>query len=217
MKKLLLIILIALFSLSIYAQHDDIAKKILEKVSSKTKSYTTISADFTVKFSDLKDNNSNTSKGNIILKGDNYLLNFMNSTSYFNGVTLWSYLKDVNEVNISEPSNDDDDNIFSHPNKIFTIYEGGFKYKYLGEINKNNITYYSINLFPENLEEEYSKISLEINKTNLRINSAKIFNKNGTRYFFSISNYIVNKQIADSTFTFDKEKFPNVEVIDLRW
>ncbi len=216
MKKYILLIFTLFLAYSTFAQYDNDAKNILNKVSKKTKSYTTIKADFVVKYSDLKDNSTNTSKGNIILKGDKYLLDFMNSTTYFNGKTLWSYLKDVNEVNISEPDKEDND-IFSHPNKIFTIYEEGFKYKYLGELIKNNTSFYSIDLYPEDLNNEYSRIRLEINKSKLQISSAKIFYKNGTRYLFSISNYIYNNPISNSIFSFNKTKYPNIEVIDLRW
>jgi len=216
MKKYILLIFSLFFAYTSFAQYDNDAKIILNKVSKKTKSHSSIKVDFVVKYSDLKDNSSNTSKGNIILKGDKYILDFMNSTTYFNGETLWSYLKDVNEVNISEPDKEDND-IFSHPNKIFTIYEEGYKYKYLGELVKNNTSFYSIDLYPEDLNNEYSRIRLEINKSKLQISSARIFYKNGTRYLFSISNYVFNQQIPDSKFLFNTEKYPDIEVIDLRW
>ena len=76
MRKLLIPILFVLVSYSAFAQKDEKAKKILEAVTAKTKSYTTIQ----LKFSYIMDNRvekvQDTTQGTIYIKGDMFKLFF---------------------------------------------------------------------------------------------------------------------------------------------
>ena len=117
MKKIsLLILLISSVSIS-FSQKDPEAEKILKALSDKTKSHTTIEANFTIDFKNIRENIENKSDGSITMKGDKYRLNFMGTESFFDGKTLWDYIKEVNEVNITEPQPDEED-IFSNPKFI---------------------------------------------------------------------------------------------------
>jgi outer membrane lipoprotein-sorting protein len=152
------------------------------------------------------------------MKGEKYKLDFRNSVIYYNGKTMWSYLKEVNEVNISEPAeNPDNQDIMNHPNQIFELYEQDFKYKYKGTESKNNHNLYVVDLFPKDLDKDYSRIKLKVEQENYRIHSAKVFGKDGSRYTFIINKLTTNKPIKNSTFEFDKSAHPDVEVIDMRF
>ncbi len=216
MKKYILTFILILGIISVFGQEDIKAKKILDKLSSKTKSYKTISADFKVTFENLKDNISNSSKGSIVIKGNKYRLNFMNTEAFFDGKTLWSYLPEVNEVNITEPEPDDED-IFNNPKRLFTIYENDYKYQLINHINENKINYSLIDLYPVNLDEDYSRIRLQINMDDYFLSSATIFGKDGSHYTISIENFETNKGFDDPYFVFNKKDYPKVEVIDMRF
>ena len=215
MKKI--IVLLGIFiSVFAFAQQDPEAKVILDKLSEKTKSYQNIQTEFKIDYKNIKDNTHNSSKGNITIEGQKYRLNFMGSKSFFDGKTLWSYLEEVNEVNISEPDQNDKD-IFSNPQDIFTIYDKDFKYQLIDQYNEDGDSKAIIDLYPYDIDEDYSRLRLEINTNNYQLLSVTIFGKDGSHYMIHFYNYKTNLELDHSYFTFDTSDYPNVEVIDMRW
>ena len=195
--------------LSINAQ-DEKAKKILDEVSAKTKSYSTIKADFTW-IIEKKDKSKDTQKGKIQIKGAKYKLEIPGHIIYCDGNTIWDYIKDINEAQIKDVEEDDEDAIT--PSNIFTIYEKGFKYKFDKEDANNQY----INLFPSNPDKKkYHTIKLTIDKKKKQITSVKVMMKDGTTQTYTISSFEANTAIPDSTFTFNKSEHPGVTVEDLR-
>ncbi|PLX12025.1 MAG: hypothetical protein C0597_14115 [Marinilabiliales bacterium] len=216
MKKYILTLAVLLGTLIIYAQQDPEAKKILDKLSDETKSHKSISTDFEVTFKNIKDNIQNTSKASIVIKGDKYRLDFMNTIAFFDGKTLWSYLPEVKEVNITEPEPDDED-IFNNPKRLFTIYENNYKYQLIELIDEGKKSYALIDLYPKDMDEDFSRIRLQINTDDYFLNSATIFGKDGSHYTIAIDNYKTNEKIDDTFFIFNEKEYPNTEIIDMRW
>ncbi|OFX46657.1 MAG: hypothetical protein A2X13_00510 [Bacteroidetes bacterium GWC2_33_15] len=216
MKKIFFIISFTLVAFTIYAQQDPEAKKILDKLSQKTKSYKNIEAGFKVDYIDLKDKIKNSSEGTITMQGEKYRLNFMDTEVFFDGKTLWSYIKDANEVNISEPENDDSD-ILNNPQKLFTIYEKDFKYQLISRNTEGGTSNAIVDLYPFELEKDYSRIRLQINTSTFQLKSATIFGKDGSSYSVSIFNFNTNIQVETNYFTFIEANYPGVEIIDMRW
>lgn len=216
MKKILYLTIVLLSYQSIYAQQNPDAKKILDALSEKTKSHKVIETDFKVTFKNMKEDIQNTSEGEIIIKGDKYRLKFMGAESFYDGKTLWSYLPDVNEVNITEPAPDDED-IFNNPKRLFTIYENDYKYQLIENLTQDGKDYSLVDLYPINLEEEYTRIRLQINTTDYFLASATIFGKDGSNYTITIDNYKTNANFEDSYFTFNESQYPKVEIIDMRF
>jgi outer membrane lipoprotein-sorting protein len=220
MKKTLSIIIILLLAGNVSkAQQGTRAEKILDQLAEKNKSYETIEADFNVKYKNLQGGQTVTHEGGrIVMKGDKYKLKLNKSTIYFDGKTQWNYLREANEVNISEPVQDKEkQDIINHPNKLFELYKKDFKYKYLEKTQENNKTYHTIDLYPKDLEKDYSRIRMLIESDDIQIHSAKIFGKDGSRYTIIIQNLKTNNEVPDSTFVFDKKAHPDVEVIDMRF
>jgi outer membrane lipoprotein-sorting protein len=216
MKKIFTLCLFVLGFNLVYAQKDPVAKEILDKLSEKTKSHETITTDFKVEFKNIKENIQNSSEGSITIKGDMYRLKFMDSESFYDGKTLWSFLPEVNEVNITEPEADDED-IFNNPKRLFTIYENDYKYQLIDNIAENDQNYSLIDLYPIGLEEDFSRIRLQINTDEYFLSSATIFGKDGSHYTIRLNNYKTNSDFEDSYFIFDEQKHPKVEIIDLRF
>jgi outer membrane lipoprotein-sorting protein len=216
MKNLFLFTVLIGISFATFSQKDPEAEKILNQLTEKTKSHSVIQADFSIYFKNIKENIENTSKGSITMKGNMYQLTFMGSESFFNGKTLWNYISEVNEVNITEPDPNDDD-IFSNPKKLFTIYENDYKYQLINNSTQKEIKYSIIDLFPLDLEEDFSRIRLQINTNENTISSATIFGKDGSHYTISLFNYQLNKPINDSFFTFNEKDYKDIEIIDLRF
>ena len=216
MKYIVLLISALLAAFNTYSQ-DENAEKLLKTLAEKHNTYDNITADFTFYYKNLQTESENKWNGSIIMKGEKYKLELRNSTIYYNGKTLWNHLHGPNEVNISEPVQNEDSDIINHPHQIFDIYKKDFKYKYLGKETSKGQEVYVVDLYPEELDKDYSRIRLYLTLDNIRIHSAKIFAKDGSRYQIEIENMKTNQPVDDSAFAFNKEDHPDAEVIDMRF
>lgn len=190
------------------------AKQILDKVALKTKGYQTIKADFSFTLENIQEKMSDTHNGNILIKGNKYKVDLMGVETYFNGKTIWMYLKDVEEVNISDPDLSNDETL--NPATIFTIYEKGYKYLHVGETTQNGKKADIIDLFPEERNKPFSRVKLVVYQDNSQIGKITQIGKDGNNYIIDIKKMVVDVPANDAEFTFDTAKHPKVEVIDMR-
>ena len=213
MKKIFITTLSVLISLGSFAQEVDAkAKGILDQLSTKTKAYKTIKADFKFTISNKAENINETQSGKIQIKGNKYFLSIAGQDIISDGKSVYTVLKDAEEVQINSIADDEDEDAIS-PTSIFTLYETGFKYKYLKEEKGEHI----INLYPKQADEkDFHRIALYINKVKNQISRVKIFGKDGAITTYNISAFTANSNIADTKFTFNKANHPNYEVVDLR-
>lgn len=215
MRTICITILILILMTDSFAQQDVKAKAIIHDFSTKAKEYKTIQTDFVFSMIDTRENTHEDYEGTISVKEEKFRINMLDTETYFNGKTIWNFLVDVQEVNITEP--DEEDKFFlAAPYKIFSPNENEFKFKFIGETHIDNVPVYEIDLFPRNLDQEYARIRLQINKTNMKLCSVKYFRKDGIHYNIKLSNLKTNLNLPDSYFTFNVEDHPDVEVIDLR-
>ncbi|MBX7183014.1 MAG: outer membrane lipoprotein carrier protein LolA [Bacteroidia bacterium] len=192
------------------------AKKILDEVSAKTKSYTTIQASFTYSLENKQSKVNEKQTGTLILKGQKFRLTLANQEVISDGKTVWVYMKESNEVQIKtvEDFNAESD---INPTKIFTVYEQGFKFDYVKEATVNGKNLATVDLLPlDPKKKNYSRVRLEIDKVSKQIVSTKSFGKDGNTYTLTVSKFSTNQVFDDKQFTFDKSKYPGVEVVDLR-
>ncbi len=112
-------------------QNDPEAKKILDAVSTKMKSYKSVQAAFTLQIEDSKGNPQGSKKGTLWMKGSNYHLLITGQEVYCDNKNVWTYDKSANEVTITrfDPSGNN-----MSPQKLFTnFYDKDFLYKFNGE------------------------------------------------------------------------------------
>ena len=216
MKRTLLISsLLLLTGLSVIAQ-DPKAKEILDKLSQTNKSYKTIQIDFSFTLKNQKTNQTETNEGWVALKGKSYRLHMpaLGMDVYSDGAATWSHMIESNEVNIAENEPDNDSAL--NPANLFTIYEKGFKYTYIGEENIAGKAAYVIDLIPENQTKEYTKVSLYVDKIKYQILKAITHNKDGNIYTLALKTIKTDQNLADDFFKFIPAKFPKVQVNDMR-
>ena len=208
MNKLFTIALLAL-STSIFAQ-DQVAKDVLDKLSTTTKSYKNITVSFDFILENKSQDISETQSGLLVLEGDNFRLEMEGQTIINDGEIQWIYLADMNEVQIME--HDPEDEMMS-PNKLFTIYEEDYKYNYVSASSEKGKRLQLIELFPEE-SEEFMKIKLSVDAAKNQIHSITMQDKHGGTYTYLVKSFKSNTEVEP--FTFNSSEFPNVEVIDLR-
>ncbi|HZX75278.1 MAG TPA: outer membrane lipoprotein carrier protein LolA [Cyclobacteriaceae bacterium] len=213
MKKNFVAILALLAPLFTFAQYDPQALAILDAMSTKYKAYTTFEADLTTSLTNESDGVKEEYKGKITVKGDKFRLVLEDQEVINNGTTVWNYLPAANEVNIDNFDKNSDE---INPSKIYEIYKKGFKYLFVEEKTEAGQLCEVIDLVPEKKDAQYFKIRMNIVKKDKSIQSWTMFDKSGNRYKYTITKFTPNVSAEDSYFTFDKKKYPKVEVIDLR-
>lgn len=213
MKFLKTIIISFLITQLATAQVDPKAQEILKSVSVKYKSFKTLSAKFKVTVADLKNKTNENQSGTIILKGAKYKLVLGTQEIISDGNVVWTYLKDANEVQINDPKSDP--NSIS-PTNMFTIYEKGFKSKYISDKVIGGKQMQIIELVPEDAKRNFSKVQLTINKTEKYIAQAIIYQKSGTNISYAVQEFKPNVAADDALFTFNKSSHPGCEEVDLR-
>jgi len=214
MKKILLALVWMTLSVNLMAQGDPKAKAILDNVSKKVKALKSLKANFTITITGAKNAKPQTKKGNVYMKGDKYFVSLSGQEIYCDTKTIWTFMKESNEVQIS--SFDPNENSFT-PSKLFTnFYDKEYTYKYVGEQTVGGKKVDVINLTPTNKSKQYSKVELMIDKAQSVVAGGKMYEKNGNVYQYTVSGYTPNPALTDNMFTFDTKKHPKVEVVDLR-
>lgn len=209
MKRVVVMALLTASYFTIQAQTDPKAKVILDDLSAKTKSYTSIKAEFSF-VTEKKDKTKDTQNGKVQIKGSKYKLEIPGHEIYCDGKTVWDFIKDANEVQIKEVETGEE---VINPSTIFTYYEKGFKYKLEGE----DATTQTISLFPLNPDKKkFHTAKLVIEKTKKQISSLKMLMKDGSSQTYSIKSFVTNTPLADTDFVFDPKTHAGVSIEDLR-
>jgi outer membrane lipoprotein carrier protein len=218
-KKLLLSIALCMSVIAMQAQEETVDAKataILQSLSKKTKAYKTIKASFDIIMYSKDKKVTENQKGNLIVKGGKYKLEVKNQTVISDSTTMWTYLKDANEVQINNVDHSANQNTIS-PTNIFTIYEKGFKSHFNGETTEKGATIENIDLFPKHPEKEkYHTLKLKIDKTKNQIVGVTVLMKDGTVMEYNIDSFSTDTDLGDTTFKFNPKDYPGIDVEDLR-
>ena len=195
-------------------KNDPDAKKILDEVSAKFKTFKTVKAGFTYKVENSAGKALSTKKGSILMKGTKYYVSFSGQEIFCNGNTIWNYDKAANEVTISKL---DASSGMITPQKLFTnFYDKDFLYMLNGEKKVGNKTLQEIEMTPVDKGKPFHKVYVQVDKGAKTIYSTKVLENAGNRYTYTISTMKTNVALADNIFVFDKTKYPGVEEVDLR-
>lgn len=197
-------------TLFVYGQKSP--KEILDNTASAFKKAGGIETSFNIKvFSN--GTLSGESTGIIKLKGEKFLLETPDAITWFDGETQWTYLTNSEEVNITNPTEEELQEI--NPYALLSIYQQGynattgktktFKGKSISEViltaidRKQNLQ--TITLYINN---NYQPVYIE----------AKL--GDGSRNEITVTGYKTGEKYKDSLFAFDEKKYPDAEIIDLR-
>lgn len=184
------------------------ALQILDKMSNLYKSMDSFSSTFEYSMVNLDEDIEDSFQGKITIKEEKYLLKIEGQEIINDGETVWTYIPELNEVNISTFEYDDQEISL---NNVFDLYKDGFEQNYLSEDNK----YHKIELYPEDESKSYYKILILINKVDFSMYNFSVFDKSNTKYVYKINEFKEEK-IDDSFFIFDSSKYPDIEIIDFR-
>lgn len=201
MKKFLIFGLTLFLSMMIQAQNDHKAIELLDKTFAKLSNDSGIRASFV-----------GTESGDLLLKGEKFHLNNGKIQSWYDGKTQWSYVVDMEEVNISIPTHEELQSI--NPYHILKEYKRDYTCTYKGLYVHNGKNGFSIMLTPKystNQEIIYVVISEKFQPLAMKIEqNGRIISD------INITSYQTNQKLGEKMFRFDKSLYPNAEIIDLR-
>lgn len=200
MKKLLLLFTCFFALLTSNAQDNRIAEKILDKVSVFLSNPEGVRIDFT-----------GSENGYLIMKGEKFYLNNQSIQSWYDGKTQWSYLTDNEEVNISSPTKEEIQAI--SPYHLLKRYKSDYTYIYIGQSKRKGKLVHEINLTSKS--DIINDIKLIISDDNKPV-AILFYRKNKLMSEVNITSLQTDSKIDDKLFRFDKTKYPQVEIIDLR-
>lgn len=207
-KLTLFFVCTVLLPFTVRAQNQADTKALMERVSKKLQSYSTVKADFSFTLSNPEEKINDTHEGSLFLNGSKYRLKIMGILALCDGETLWTVNEELKEANIIDP----DENEMFNPKSIFTLYEKNFRYEPVA-VAGDKVT---VDLFPTDTEETYSKIRMDIVKSKEQIDRVSYYSKDGNEYIIKITSFSSNIPADDRMFVFDPKIFPGVKLFDMR-
>lgn len=212
MKNLFLLLVGSFILGTTLGQDQEKAKKVLDELSVKTKSYSTMTIDFklTIKGKDI----NQTQSGKALVKGSKFFYKTDDREVLSDGKDVWTYMIDDEEVYI-DALEDLDGGI--NPNELMTIWEDNFNYQYVKEYESNGKKLHEVKLFPKNPKEsKYHTVILTIDDAKKQITKIVIKTKDAIMIQFTVTKFTPNAEISESKFKWIKEKHPDVSVVDNR-
>ena len=208
MKKItFLLSFIFLNAYFLFSQDDKIALDMLNSMSDNYKKMNGFTSSFTYTMKNLSEDITDSFSGKISVLDDKYVLYIEDQKIINDSKTVWTYLEDLNEVTISDfdPSEQD-----ISINNVFEVYKEGYKYKFIDKVDGIN----NVEIYPDDEGKSYFKISFAILENNL-LSSFTVYDKSNSIFIYSIDDFL-EEELDNELFTFDLEKYLDIEVIDFR-
>lgn len=199
MKRIIMICLIGILCLGATAQT---AKQVLDKTAKVIGNKTGAKANFSVSGSKI-----GSTSGTIAIKGNKFNARTSQAIVWYDGKTQWSYLRKTNEVNVSTPTQAQQQSM--NPYTFINIYKTGYDMA-LKTIGTN----YQVHLTAQNQKRTVQELYVTIDKKTYIPSQVKM--RQGKDWTtIKVSNFKATN-IANNAFTFNSKECPGAEVIDLR-
>ncbi len=205
MKRISILLIAFMSILTANAQDSAKAKKLLNEVSTKVKSYNNMVIDFKYSLENLEENVNQETRGDVSIKGEEYLLNLMGTTQLFDGKKIYTIIPEDKEINIATYNPDEDKNIT--PSKMFSFYETGYTYKWdiLQDVKGRKIQY--VKLTPIDSDADVKNILLGIDVQTKHIYNLIQTQDNGTKITITVRSFKTDQPLPDTLFTFNQDNY----------
>ena len=189
------------FQSSLFTANAQSAKSVLDKAAASVTVASGVKANFR-----MTTTTGNTS-GTIAIKGKKFYATTPQAKIWFDGKTQWTYLKNNDEVNVSNPTEAQLQAI--NPYNFINLYKNGYTYT----MNTAG-TNYVIHLTSNSANRKIKELFITVNKKSYEPMQVKMLQ--GKKWTTFDITSIKKEKIADSQFRFNSKDFPKAEIIDLR-
>ena len=135
--------------------------------------------------------------------------------TWFDGHTQWSYVASADEVNVSEPTQEELQTL--NPYAWLSLYKQGYRLKLSSVGGKQDKSVYYITMTAADKRKDPESVYLFVTKDTYRLHQVDLAPR-GSKYMTTIliNNYQTGQSYPDSFFVFDKKAYPTAEDIDMR-
>ena len=199
MKKIGFITMMLLLCVGVQAEG---AKSILDKAAATVSNPNGVQANF-----QMISKQYGSTYGSISIKGRKFHAATPEAIVWFDGKTQWTYMKNNDEVNVSNPTEAELQAI--NPYNFINIYKQGFK---LSSKKVNNS--YEVHLKATDKKRKIQEMYIIVDQQSYRPTHVKMY-QNGKWTVLLISS-LKSTSLNDGLFQFNAKDFPQAEIIDLR-
>ena len=197
MKKIVLVMSLMLVCAVSFGQT---AKSVLDKTAAVVSNKNGVQANFTMT------GGMGDASGTISVKGRKFQATTPLATMWFNGKTMWTYMKKNDEVNITTPNEAQLQKI--NPYNFINLYKQGYDMT-MSKSDKAFIVHLTAQK-----TNKIQELFITVDKKTYHPTQVKMLQ--GKKWtVFDISN-LKTQTLNDAMFTFNSKDFPSAEVIDLR-
>ena len=200
MRRIFLIWTALLVAVLLHAQN---ATSVLDKSAATLRAAGNVKIGFTLEV------DGGASAGYIKLQRQKFVVNVGGSITWFDGKTMWTYVKANEEVNVTNPSADAVAKMNQYA--FLTFYKKGYTVK----MGKGTAKEHEV-LLTGKSGSPYTNVVVRINKSTQYPTFIKMTSSKGAVTTIRCNSFLKNQKYKDSTFQFNKKNYPDAEIVDLR-
>ena len=205
--KYILLLFVAMFSLPVFAQSSD-AETLLDKVVAGVKADAPVRMDYLYNVYDDGELLQG-DKGVIYIDNERYSLLMQGMKVWCDGATQWSYMREVDEIYVTEASSDEAQNL--SPLYVMENYRQGYNASLVaGEAE------WVVELHAVDDDVDVSTVKLFVTKDNYRLVRMLIYMSGQGYVDVKLGGYEAKCSVASGAFECPLDEFPGIEVIDMR-
>jgi outer membrane lipoprotein-sorting protein len=202
---------LAMASVTASARTDDRTRAILDRAVNRIKGFAAVEVVFELAMENKAERVREAHEGRAFMKGNMYRVEVMDVVSYFDGQTLYSYMPEVQEVNVSVPGEEEGE--LMNPTILFDVHDERFEQRLVEERDGHAV----IELTPRTPHKQVRVVEARVNVTTNQVERVTSFGKDGNDIVITIKSLKEAGEGLDAAFfRFDEAAHPEVEVIDLR-
>ena len=195
---------------------DPEATAALDKIRKKYDAYQSLEADFRLEIA-IPEMPTETQQGKLAKDGDKYRMELGSYGAISDGTAVWLLLHNHKEVQINDLPGEDDPTSLLSPEAMLNFYDRGeYAYYLTTEMMEKGRLIQQIEFKPLDRYSDYFKLRLTLDKKKNEVIRIKVFGKDGANYTLWLDKLMPNKSFAANYFSFDKRKYPDYYVEDLR-
>lgn len=200
MKKIVLTLTALLFAVLMQAQT---ATQLLDKSAATLRAAGNVKIAFTMEVE------GGSSSGYIKLQRQKFVINMGGTITWFDGKTMWTYVKANDEVNVTNPSSDAVAKM--NPYAFLSFYKKG----YTAKMGKSTAKEHEVILTGKQ-GSPFKKVVIRLNKSTRYPFVITMTSSKDASTTIRCNSFLKNQKYKDSTFQFNKKNYPNAEIVDLR-
>jgi outer membrane lipoprotein carrier protein len=192
--------------------YDQKGEELLKSASQKIQGYRSFEIDFSYSMENQEMGIAETMEGKLLSKGDQYHMSVGGNLFISDGINVWTYIEEFNEVHLSLA---EDTEGGMTPTSLFDEFETQFRSRYIRQERHQGRLVDLVDLTPHQ-PQAFFKYRVALDASDQELVYTIAYDRHGGTYTYSVNEFRVDPAVPENTFTFDPARYPDLEVIDLR-